>query len=157
VTDLRAAEVGDDTAYGQALFPVPSADPNDPLSQPISTLLPLNSHLIYNKHRLVPPQKVNYSFHLRRLFVPWQCCDYWAFCETDEASGSSLLANARESHRCTSPSGPKNLVLHPTSRPAWCRTPTWPLASGHSSWCPPSSNLAADQSCSVAWPFSLSS
>ncbi|KAJ9626975.1 hypothetical protein H2203_003433 [Taxawa tesnikishii (nom. ined.)] len=28
--DLRAAE-GDDTAYGQALFPVPADDPNDPL------------------------------------------------------------------------------------------------------------------------------
>ncbi|CAK7209739.1 hypothetical protein SBRCBS47491_000543 [Sporothrix bragantina] len=28
--DLRAAE-GDDTAYGQALFPVPAEDPNDPL------------------------------------------------------------------------------------------------------------------------------
>jgi len=27
--DLRAAE-GDDTAYGQALFPVPAEDPNDP-------------------------------------------------------------------------------------------------------------------------------
>ena len=28
--DLTAAE-GDDTAYGQALYPVPSEDPNDPL------------------------------------------------------------------------------------------------------------------------------
>jgi len=27
--DLRAVE-GDDTAYGQALFPVPAEDPNDP-------------------------------------------------------------------------------------------------------------------------------
>ncbi|KAK3075915.1 hypothetical protein LTR53_000344 [Teratosphaeriaceae sp. CCFEE 6253] len=31
--DLRAAE-GDDTAYGQALFPVPAEDPNDPLQWP---------------------------------------------------------------------------------------------------------------------------
>lgn len=28
--DLSAAE-GDDTAYGQALYPVPAEDPNDPL------------------------------------------------------------------------------------------------------------------------------
>lgn len=28
--DLRAVE-GDDTAYGQALYPVPAEDPNDPL------------------------------------------------------------------------------------------------------------------------------
>jgi len=28
--DLRAVE-GDDTGYGQALFPVPADDPNDPL------------------------------------------------------------------------------------------------------------------------------
>jgi hypothetical protein len=28
--DLNAAE-GDDTGYGQALFPVPADDPNDPL------------------------------------------------------------------------------------------------------------------------------
>ncbi|KAI9653628.1 MAG: hypothetical protein M1821_006975 [Bathelium mastoideum] len=31
--NLRAAE-GDDTAYGQALFPVPAEDPNDPLQWP---------------------------------------------------------------------------------------------------------------------------
>ena len=31
--DLRAAE-GDDTGYGQALFPVPAEDPNDPLQWP---------------------------------------------------------------------------------------------------------------------------
>jgi hypothetical protein len=31
--DLTATE-GDDTAYGQALFPVPSMDPNDPLQWP---------------------------------------------------------------------------------------------------------------------------
>ncbi|KAK5110917.1 hypothetical protein LTR62_005455 [Meristemomyces frigidus] len=31
--DLRAVE-GDDTAYGQALFPVPAEDPNDPLQWP---------------------------------------------------------------------------------------------------------------------------
>jgi hypothetical protein len=31
--DLTAIE-GDDTAYGQALFPVPSQDPNDPLQWP---------------------------------------------------------------------------------------------------------------------------
>ncbi|OAA63700.1 Major facilitator superfamily domain, general substrate transporter [Niveomyces insectorum RCEF 264] len=31
--DLRAAE-GDDTAYGQALYPVPAEDPNDPLQWP---------------------------------------------------------------------------------------------------------------------------
>lgn len=32
--DLRAAE-GDDTAYGQALYPVPAEDPNDPLQWPM--------------------------------------------------------------------------------------------------------------------------
>lgn len=32
--NLRAAE-GDDTKYGQALFPVPAEDPNDPLQWPI--------------------------------------------------------------------------------------------------------------------------
>ncbi|KAJ5198006.1 MFS transporter [Penicillium cinerascens] len=32
--DLRAVE-GDDTAYGQALYPVPAEDPNDPLQWPI--------------------------------------------------------------------------------------------------------------------------
>jgi len=31
--NLRAVE-GDDTAYGQALFPVPANDPNDPLQWP---------------------------------------------------------------------------------------------------------------------------
>ncbi|CAI7663556.1 unnamed protein product [Penicillium manginii] len=31
--DLSAAE-GDDTAYGQALYPVPAEDPNDPLQWP---------------------------------------------------------------------------------------------------------------------------
>ncbi|KAI0134011.1 major facilitator superfamily domain-containing protein [Xylariales sp. AK1849] len=33
--DLRATE-GDDTAYGQALYPVPAEDPNDPLQWPSS-------------------------------------------------------------------------------------------------------------------------
>ncbi|KAJ6031026.1 hypothetical protein N7540_001758 [Penicillium herquei] len=32
--DLSAVE-GDDTAYGQALYPVPAEDPNDPLQWPI--------------------------------------------------------------------------------------------------------------------------
>lgn len=31
--DLKAVE-GDDTVFGQALFPVPSSDPNDPLNWP---------------------------------------------------------------------------------------------------------------------------
>jgi hypothetical protein len=31
--NLKAVE-GDDTVYGQALFPVPSTDPNDPLNWP---------------------------------------------------------------------------------------------------------------------------
>jgi hypothetical protein len=31
--NLKAVE-GDDTFYGQALFPVPSNDPNDPLNWP---------------------------------------------------------------------------------------------------------------------------
>ena len=38
--NLRAVE-GDDTAYGQALFPVPAEDPNDPLQVRTSDTKPI--------------------------------------------------------------------------------------------------------------------
>jgi hypothetical protein len=63
---------GDDTAYGQALFPVPAEDPNDPLQARLTSCLlsnPMNS--LTNFMAVAQLQKNNDPGDLFPLLFPW--------------------------------------------------------------------------------------
>ena len=68
--DLRAVE-GDDTGYGQALFPVPADDPNDPLQ-----VIPPH-HFTRNTQSdmfpVVHPEEDSHSHRMLAIFLYFEC------------------------------------------------------------------------------------